>query len=162
MRPCPGCGDPLDAAPLDGVALEACARCGGLWLDNAATRVVCEAMLPREALSFASRLAAHARGVGGAGTFRDADRSSVTTRRCPACGQDLQERRVPWAGEVVDICPEHGTWFDRRELPSLHAAAERKRLGEAAEASRFVADLATPSEEHRRRGLLDLLIRLLR
>ncbi|MCS6901601.1 MAG: zf-TFIIB domain-containing protein, partial [Polyangiaceae bacterium] len=47
--------------------------------------------------------------------------------RCPECGKPM--RRAPGgdASLLIDICDEHGTWFDRDELQQVAALAERRR-----------------------------------
>lgn len=44
---------------------------------------------------------------------------------CPGCGQIMSRRNFGGqSGVIVDICREHGTWFDRGELPRVLAFVE--------------------------------------
>ena len=36
---------------------------------------------------------------------------------------------LPGAGLEIDICAEHGTWFDANELPTVARAYRRRRQG---------------------------------
>lgn len=49
-------------------------------------------------------------------------------RTCPLCSQPLQRARVEVARTDLDICPSHGTWFDRHELWSVVQAVEVQKL----------------------------------
>ena len=40
-------------------------------------------------------------------------------RPCPICGERMQSVRR--AGEVIDVCADHGVWLDRWELERLVA-----------------------------------------
>ncbi|HEY1537294.1 MAG TPA: zf-TFIIB domain-containing protein, partial [Polyangiaceae bacterium] len=44
----------------------------------------------------------------------------VRYRKCPACGEPMQRKNFAGAsGVVLDVCPEHGLWFDRGELATI-------------------------------------------
>ena len=86
-----------------------------MWLDTAAashiTQVLCSETL------------AHAEA--GARVARH----PVDTRgdiACPTCGAVAQRSLAGQARVEIDVCPAHGTWFDRNELERVaqaHAAA---------------------------------------
>lgn len=94
-----------------------CAHCQGMWLDRATVeRLVASHAEDSLVLSlvpgFAATMARAARSVG--------DLSAVRYRRCPTC--DAMMNRVNFArisGIIVDVCKEHGTWFDALELPAV-------------------------------------------
>ena len=113
---CPRCSRQLHLAHVKGVSLHGCGGCGGLWLDNGSTNQVL-ARVCSEVTTMASLAAQNARQqVDLAGAIR-----------CPECHRGL--RRVPGGDPslLVDICDEHGTWFDRDELQQVAALAERRR-----------------------------------
>lgn len=71
---------------------------------------------------------------------------------CPGCGQMMTRRNFGGSsGVIVDVCQEHGVWFDRGELPRVLAFVEagglelaRRRQEDAARAaarSQRVADI---------------------
>jgi|688.fasta_scaffold792512_2 hypothetical protein len=54
-------------------------------------------------------------------------------RPCPICGAHMQSVRR--AGEVIDVCADHGVWLDRWELERLvagHGVRARRRSDAAA------------------------------
>lgn len=106
---CPHCKKKLVSVRAEDVELHGCIGCGGIWIDNAcAQRVVAS---PRPIFEeLAARAAANARG-----RFVRAERPA-----CPACDATLDPvtvKQIP-----LDVCTEHGTWFDARELVLLGAA----------------------------------------
>ena len=108
--PCPACAKPLGRARVGELAVQECLACGGLWLE-------------REAFE---GLAASREGQGGVlgalpGQTPKVGSSeglaAVQYRPCPRCAQRMN--RVNYAkrsGVVLDVCKDHGLWFDRDEL----------------------------------------------
>lgn len=126
---CPHCRRVFGSVKVGEVELHGCAGCGGIWLDNeSAQRVLAspEAVF----VDLSARAAKHA------GTARPRDPRPP----CPRCSAVLARTRFH---EVdLDVCPEHGTWFDARELgwlvTSLQEAwreREREREEEASAGS---------------------------
>ncbi len=106
LRFCPHDNWRLDVVRLLSVELAGCQGCGGVWIDNAsAAKIVAE---PRSVFAeLAVRCAKNAR-LSPARRFAP---------KCPECGGDLE--RVAAYGLRLDVCREHGTWFDRMELDAL-------------------------------------------
>ncbi len=88
-----------------GVTLRACGRCGGVWLDAVAAARVLAALVD-------APLADAPRGGGLA---------------CVECGRVMEVRTPGGAGVEIDRCPDHGVWFDRRELELLVELAASRR-----------------------------------
>jgi Zn-finger nucleic acid-binding protein len=106
---CPHCKKRLVGVHAEGVALHGCGGCGGIWIENAcAQRVVSSPRAIFEEL--ATRAAQNARG-----RFVRAARPA-----CPACDATLDPVMVKTI--PLDVCPDHGTWFDASELVLLSAA----------------------------------------
>lgn len=103
---CPGCGNALLTGSLRNVALHECGKCYGIWLDTVTFERIC-----RDAESQAAVLSAPPQ------TSLTGEIAPVRYLHCPRC-QELMNR-VNFAqnsGVVVDVCREHGTWFDMNEL----------------------------------------------
>jgi Zn-finger nucleic acid-binding protein len=103
---CPHCRKRLVQVIAEGVELNGCGGCGGIWVDNESARRVLAK--PEEVFSDLARRAgenAKHRGV------RDPNPS------CPECTAVLD--RAVSRGIELDVCPEHGTWFDAFELVCL-------------------------------------------
>ncbi len=66
-------------------------------------------------------------------------------RKCPICGKLMSRRNYArHSGVIIDVCRQHGVWFDADELPRILAWV---RAGKKAEADRREAHEA----EHQKR-----------
>jgi Zn-finger nucleic acid-binding protein len=75
--------------------------------------------------------------------------TTVQYRRCPLCEHLMQRRNFArQSGIIVDVCTEHGVWFDAWELQRVLAYVE---AGGVAEARRHTLGLPSPQtlEEQR-------------
>ncbi len=100
---CPHCRKILHGVKVADIELSGCGGCGGIWIDNAGARHVVAHPEPIFG-ELANRCAANAKGQ-----FRRADRP-----QCPVCPAVLDQ--VMTHNIQLDICPDHGTWFDANEL----------------------------------------------
>ena len=106
--PCPACQEPLASARVGEVPLQSCGACGGLWLDQATFQ----------------DLGAHRERQGAVLGALPAPSAAppvalepVVYRPCPVCTRRMN--RVAYArrsGVILDVCRDHGLWFDRDEL----------------------------------------------
>ena len=105
---CPRCDKALFFGDAEGIAMLGCGLCGGIWLDNDAARKVLEHYSDR-VVDMAARAAQSAQVKPD---LRQA-------AKCAQCRNDMQRRTF---GSVsVDVCNDHGTWFDAGELSILVA-----------------------------------------
>jgi len=103
---CPHCRKRLVSVIAKGVELAGCGGCGGIWIDNASARAVLGA--PEAIFSdLARRAGSNARNRSARGT----------NPSCPVCTAVLD--RVITKGIELDVCGDHGTWFDPFELAVL-------------------------------------------
>ena len=104
---CPRCAATLvDAATVGGLGARACPDCGGVFADRAAV----------VALSSSTLAPSPAPAVPA----REVDTSGYV--KCPVC-QELMSR-VNFgrsSGVIVDVCVDHGTWFDANEVDRVAA-----------------------------------------
>lgn len=132
---CPVCGEPhhLSGRRVAEIPVLECGRCAGLWLGNDAFKQVTE------------RAAAHVAAIDEHFTPRQAERAdpvltgrqSLRYRKCPHCDQIMYRRNYARrSGVIIDICREHGIWFDADELPRILAWVQ---AGGAAKAERDMA-----------------------
>jgi Zn-finger nucleic acid-binding protein len=112
---CPHCRARLVTVRAGDVDLSGCGRCGGIWVDNDSARTLISSP-QRVVVELANRASANARG----GVPKNA------TPACPVCTACLETANA--RGIEIDICPEHGTWFDTFELQAF----VRTLLGELA------------------------------
>lgn len=130
-RACPVCAIPLFAAAKDGYRIDACGKCGGSWISLGDLRKMIDTSnkTPIELARMADSVAS------------TASPPTPEARTCPECKAPLAVDNL--AGVDIDVCGDHGTWFDARELERVSivllkeyglarritdAEAERKRL----------------------------------
>lgn len=108
-EPCPRCRVDMNAVVIGGSPLRECPHCEGIWADAEALHQICEDQEKQSAvLGMASPVAAQ-------------ETVELETHihyiPCPVCGKLMN--RVNFANcshVVVNVCAQHGTWFDRDEL----------------------------------------------
>ena len=88
-----------------------CASCLGLWLNTQSFEQICA---DREQ---------HA-AVLGAASLADVDRTVPQTKvnyvPCPECSQLMNRANFArCSGVIIDLCKQHGIWFDRDELSRI-------------------------------------------
>jgi Zn-finger nucleic acid-binding protein len=123
---CPACSQPMVVYEFEGVEIDQCTACRGVWLDAGELETL-------------SRLSGVDSGELGHLTDRSREGRRVT-RRCARCGRRMREIRAGRGEKVVlDRCPfGHGLWFDRGELAAVvvsYADAQE------AEVARFFSEL---------------------
>ncbi len=108
--PCPACAKPLGRARVGELDVRECLACGGLWLERASFEGLAASREGQGAVLGA--LPGPTPKGGGSEAL-----TAVQYRPCPRCAQRMN--RVNYAkrsGVVLDVCKEHGLWFDRDEL----------------------------------------------
>jgi Zn-finger nucleic acid-binding protein len=125
------------AYELEGVEIDRCLRCDGVWLDAGELEMVTEW--------------AGADPGALAAALEASSRTKRSKRRCPRCGRKMRLVPVGLEGTLeLDRCPiGHGLWFDRGELEKLIANFED---GEEGAVARFFADLFHYDLESTREG----------
>jgi Zn-finger nucleic acid-binding protein len=135
---CPRCRADLHAVVVGNTNLRECPRCEGLWADAASLQQIC---VDREKQSAVLGLAAPV-PTSESGALE----TNIRYVPCPACAKLMN--RVNFANcanVVVDVCRDHGTWFDRDELRRIVEFIREGGLARARE--KEIRDL----EEQRRR-----------
>lgn len=109
VRVCPRCGGTaLGPAETDGVLLQGCAGCGGIWVDDESSRRL---------IAAPSAQAARLASVASRNARQDVDTSSTVV--CPVCQKTMRHQDFPNARLRLDVCDAHGSWFDKGELAAL-------------------------------------------
>ena len=105
---CPRCRVALNAVAVGTASLLECAQCEGLWADALSLQQICA---DREKQAAVLGMAAPATSAPAG------ELEKVRYLPCPVCRTLMN--RVNFANcshVVVDVCRQHGTWFDRDEL----------------------------------------------
>ena len=118
---CPRCLRSLTTYQAGAFVVDACLACGGLFIDNAATRELMRTF-DRDLVSIATTIGIGKGETVGPGVI-------LKDLSCPRCSGVLSAVHLPGAGLEIDICAEHGTWFDANELPKVARAYRRRRRG---------------------------------
>jgi Zn-finger nucleic acid-binding protein len=149
---CPKCGFGLVTTSLQGVEIDQCPNCLGVWLDASETEAMLRGNDEQRGLVRSTLLAIVAPAGGAAakvaaGTAehvarRDADlaRQQQAARerpgleaerashrmKCPKCGFDLLTTTLH--GVEIDQCPScHGVWFDAGEADAMLKRSDAER-----------------------------------
>jgi Zn-finger nucleic acid-binding protein len=108
-EPCPRCQMNMEAVALGGSTVRECPRCEGIWTDTETLRQICTNQEKQAAvLGLPTQLPTN-EGVE--------IEKQIRYLRCPVCS-DMMNRVnfANFSGVIVDVCRQHGTWFDRDEL----------------------------------------------
>jgi Zn-finger nucleic acid-binding protein len=128
---CPGCRGDLHRLDVPYVLVAPCMRCGGVWLDRPAAEQVASGKLPLECKAFIRQHGARAAESDAAAGYRA---PAVDMERvCPVCRQGLREMKAENQGLALDVCGEHGTFFDRGELRAIHESVIAKMTADQEE-----------------------------
>jgi Zn-finger nucleic acid-binding protein len=120
---CPVCGQGyrLTNRPIGDVSVLECGRCAGLWLGNETFKELTvrasSASIDVDQL-FESMHAGSARPA----VVDQPESQRWAYRRCPVCDAMMHRRNYGRrSGVIIDLCKDHGVWFDADELPRILA-----------------------------------------
>jgi Zn-finger nucleic acid-binding protein len=109
-RLCPRCKTAMISVTIGATTVLECEKCFGLWLDVPSFEKICA---DREQQSAVLGMASHAPATANSP-------SKVNYVPCPECAQLMNRMNFArCSGVIVDICKQHGTWFDRDELSRI-------------------------------------------
>lgn len=123
---CPSCGQPLGEQIYEGVKIDVCTGCQGVWLDEGEMQRIVE----RREATFSQEQIASVEGAHRHVTVKKEDMGEGYN--CPKCGAKCRRSNYAYAsGIIIDKCPNrHGTWLDESELEKIQIVVEeweRKR-----------------------------------
>lgn len=130
-HPCPACGADRRLAGRrlgeGGYSALECGACGGLWVSREAFRRLAEKARVSEVAM---------EGVSDAPAGRQPVRNrGPIYRPCPRCGARMNRQNYGRrSGIILDLCREHGVWFDAHELEGVLAWVRRGGLAREEEA----------------------------
>jgi Zn-finger nucleic acid-binding protein len=109
---CPDCKNAMITLELEGVEIDYCTSCGGIWLDAGELELL---------------LGEPEKARGLLDSFRIESRSSEKAKKCPICDKKMQKIVVGSSKPVllIDKCRRgDGLWFDKGELQDIFKRAE--------------------------------------
>lgn len=128
----------MEEVTLGAISLRECPKCDGLWVDCSCLERICAEREQQVAVL----------GMSGSTPMPGAPiESKVRYLPCPVCRKLMNRINfASYSNVIVDICKNHGTWFDRDELRRVVEFLRSGGLDEARQ--REIEDL-----EARRRQL---------
>lgn len=113
---CPRCSKRLEKMQIGDTSFLGCAKCDGLWIAPATFEEICSDAEKRSAVL---------------GFFESREKRPHTLTKvnyvpCPTCRQLMNRSNFARSsGVIVDICKQHGVWFDADELPAIVAFIQK-------------------------------------
>lgn len=130
-EPCPRCATRMSSVAVGTTMLRECPNCQGLWVDAATLEQICA---ERERQAAVLGLADSAVSPG---SFVE---EKIKYLPCPVCRKLMNRVNFArYSNVIVDVCKEHGTWFDKDELRRVVEFIRAGGLDEAR--SRELAEL---------------------
>ena len=103
---CPVCNAPMVILELNGVEIDNCLECKGIWLDSGELELLLGKEIEKNEL-----LASFCKGTN----------STEKARSCPICKKKMNKVIFGADSDIlIDTCKNnHGIWFDSGELESI-------------------------------------------
>lgn len=126
-RNCPDCNVPLELRDFEGVQIDACAKCAGIFFDEGEVNRI------------------KARGLAALDALEDAVVPSETVeidpdncRKCPSCGTGMDKFRYMYNSDLfLDECEKcGGVWVQDGELHRMRQVLEKNSLPRAVSVAR--------------------------
>lgn len=140
---CPRCKIKLQSLKIDNVHIRECERCGGFWSDIAAFEHLC------------ANKEQQASVIGFIGSYihANADAPAVSYVPCPDCAQLMNRSNFARSsGVIIDMCKQHGVWFDAGELPKIIDFIDKGGIDRAREKEKIaLADERSKLRDEERR-----------
>jgi len=110
-RKCPRCRTEMQLVALAQTKVLECSSCLGLWLTTQAFESICSDKEQQSA-------------VLGSASLTGVDRTIAETKinyvPCPECSQLMNRANFAHcSGVIIDLCKQHGVWFDCNELSRI-------------------------------------------
>jgi Zn-finger nucleic acid-binding protein len=145
MGDCPRCRRPLEPVTIGDSTLRECTKCSGLWSDIDTFELICADRERQSAvLTFGSRHEPTA-----------APYTRISYVPCPDCKEFMNRSNFARAsGVIIDVCKQHGVWFDVDELPRIIQFIRGGGMEVARQRERYAIEQERESlrEERRRIG----------
>src|SRR5436190_4875232 len=142
-RQCPRCDHALGGRRVEDIVVDECVSCHGLWLDQVAIkRIVTDRQQAR-----AESLLGALPGRLEVAVERPAPGKMYV--KCPVCRVVMNRKLfATGSGVVVDVCRNHGAFFDTGELPRIIEYVMQGGLEKAARKEIDAERAAVKREQH--------------
>ncbi|MDP7114928.1 MAG: zf-TFIIB domain-containing protein [Myxococcota bacterium] len=113
-RDCPRCEGSLFHVQMEGYAVDQCGGCAGLWIDAPTVEAIMRDSPKAVETGIAPDLATGSSDQAAILTGEFKGRAYVP---CPHCSKIMTPQNYArYSGIIVDVCKDHGIWFDAGEL----------------------------------------------
>lgn len=110
-RKCPRCRIEMQVVSLGEAKVLECSTCLGLWLTTQAFEAICSDKEKQSAALGSAALT---------GVDRTIAETKVNYVPCPECSQLMNRANFArCSGVIIDLCKQHGVWFDCNELSRI-------------------------------------------
>lgn len=118
---CPRDTVEMNTSTYEGIEIDTCPICSGVWLDRGELEVIEEVHPEHPKIEAADPVAQ---------AYERARQEGSDPVICPFCSEEMvREERGLASGVMIDVCPKnHGIWLDKGELQSLERFYERERV----------------------------------
>ena len=145
---CPRCKVKLQSLKIDHVHIRECERCGGFWSEVSAFEELC------------TNKEHQASVMGFIGSYIHTDTAplAVSYVPCPDCRQLMNRSNFARSsGVIIDMCKQHGVWFDAGELQKIIDFIEKGGIGRARDKEKFALldERARLRDEQRKLALME-------
>ncbi len=145
---CPRCKLGLIGLEIDDITIRECERCGGFWSSAATFESICAHQEQQASvLNFI-----------GSEAHPNAHPPAISYVPCPDCSHLMNRSNFARSsGVIIDMCKEHGVWFDADELPKIIDFINRGGLDRQREKEKMSIENERQRlrDEHRRMTVLD-------
>ena len=108
-RKCPRCQIEMQVVAIGDSKVLECAKCLGLWLNTQSFEKLCADKEQQSVVLGNATLA-----------DRSIQQTKVNYVPCPECSQLMNRANFArCSGVIIDLCKQHGIWFDRNELSRI-------------------------------------------
>jgi len=113
---CPSCNSSMTAQFYEGVEIDKCSSCQGVWLDHAEIQTIVKTK--EESFDEKDKISAIEN--------KGADLGDGGQRTCPKCQKSLEKMQYAvTSGVIIDRCPDrHGIYLDKGELENVQILME--------------------------------------
>ena len=110
-RKCPRCKVELQVVVIGASKVLECGQCLGVWLNTKSFEKICADKEQQSAVLGSAALASVDRSI---------QQTKVNYVPCPDCSQLMNRANFArCSGVIIDLCKQHGVWFDRNELSRI-------------------------------------------
>ncbi len=125
---CPRCKRQLETLQIDAVMIRECLQCRGFWSDAETFEELCANSENQAAIL----------GFIGIDAQTHPAAAAVSYVPCAECGELMNRSNFARSsGVIIDICKQHGVWFDADELPKILAFINEGGLARQREKERI-------------------------